>query len=332
MFGDHGDRTTQIAIVVATLVCVAVAGLAVVRAIPAHVVWAAYVILVLAVPIQQLALPRADLTTGSNWALWALGWAVAALVYRMPITTAALALGIYWIVGSAMLVVLSPTRHTIAVLGYNIASVALIQALALVFTMFLTRAVHTARTINDAQTEQTALERIERAVAEDVSDRYRGLDATLMPLLRRLRDPRTDPHDPEVRVAAIIEGARLRRLFAQSDTHAHHLVRELQPAIAAAEERGVAVTVDSGTTLPPLADQTWNQAVTLATMALSGASSHARIVVTADSDAVTVSVVGDCSAHARHAIEASLRITPATADDLTWVEIRLPTDRQAPAQ
>lgn len=327
VFGDHGDRAVQIGIVVVALVCTAVAAVSMVRRVPSWTVWLAYGLLVAVVPVQEWILPSSDLTAGSNWALWALGWPVAALVYRKPFGIALLALGGFWLVGSVVLLARSPTRETVATLGYNLASVALIQALSIVFTMFLARAVRTALALNDAYVDRVALEAGERAIAEDVNSRYAALSRTLVPLLKRLRDPDTDPRDPSVRVAALIEDARLRRLFAQTDNQNHDLLVDLAAAIERAEERGVSVAVDVGTALPEVPVEVRDQLVAAIAPALDGAMTRARVVFTATTDTITASVVCDCPAETCELIETTLGIAPATADDLAWIELQLPVTR-----
>ncbi len=325
----HDWWSIEIALAATALGCIAVAACALVKDVSPWWRWIAYVGLVGIVPIQVLLLPRAELTTGANWALWALGWAVTALVYRQPSRIASAALIGYWAVGSTVLLVASPTRETVAALGYNLASVALIQGLALVFTTYLSRAAQTAKNVTDAGVERIAQDTSERAIADDVRSQYAQLQRTLIPLLQRLRDPTTDPADPDVRMAALIEDARLRRLFAQADNRDHALLADMHPAIAAAEERGVTVTVDAGSALPDVDTAVRDRLMLGITLCLSGCRSHARIVCTADhgsgdSGSVTVSVVGDIDADTVEEVASTLGVVPATTETLTWLELTSP--------
>lgn len=324
---DH--RLSEIAIMVAALACTAIAGIGVAHRLPPAIIWSAYAVLVVLVPIQQTLVPTHDLTAGVDWAYGALGWVVVALIYQQPVRMAACALGVYWAVGSISLVVLSPSREVLAMVGFNSAGIGVVQAVVLVFSIYLTRAATTAKLVQDAHVDDLAIEASEQAVADDITARYSELGRTLVPLLCRLRDPATDPADPDIRLAAIIEDARLRRLFAQTDNQQHPLLQEIRPAIAAAEERGVSVTAEVGTPLPPLKPDTLDNLVAFVTMTLDGAASRARIVFSATPESVSASIVGDCRADAREQIETSLGIAPATADDLTWIEMELPLSEKS---
>lgn len=334
VFGETSHRVDQGLIVLVALAGAAVAGHSVAHQVPTGFISATCAVVIAVVPLQEWLLPPASLTTGSNWALATLGWVIVALTYRRPIVQGLAALTALWVVGSICLFALRFEREVVVTEGYNAVSVALIQALALVFAGFLVTAVRTATSANEQHVRRWAAEAEERAVAEDVAARYSELSRTLVPVLRRLREPSVDPSDPQLRLTALIEGARLRRLFTQTDNHDHPLLQELQPIIGKAEDRGVTVTVDAGTALPDVPAPLRDQLLVVASMALVGAQSRARVVFTAGRDVVTVSVVCDCTSPTRYDIEQALGIVPAVAGDLTWVEFDLPltADTRSPVE
>ena len=326
----HPDA--QLVIIMLALACAVLAGIGVRYSVRAEIRWAATGTIIGLVIVQQQLLPVAELVTGANWATGVLGWVTVALLYRFPLPQAALALALQWGVAAAVLLVRSPDKVTITTLCYNIAGVAMIQALALVFTVLLVGAVSTAYAVNQQYVRQSATEAGERAVMEDVQARYRALSLTLVPLLEQLGDPGTDPADSRIRAAALIEGARLRRLFTQSDRNDHAVLQELQPLIAQAEGRGVSVHVDTATALPDMSGELRDRLLLAPSMLLSGAVSRARIVLTAGADAITVSVVCDCDEPTRTAAENTLGVTPAVVGELTWIELDHPLPRYSGGQ
>lgn len=317
---DADHPVAQIVIVVVAVGCALVAGLAVERQVPRWLVAIAYVACIVLACVQQMLLPTASLTLGSNWALWALGWVVVALTYRSSIGFGLGALGVFWVIGATVLLIRDPSADVVATLGYNFASVAVIQALAVVFTTFLVMTARNAHDANEERTRRWAAEAGERALADDVAARYAALSKSLVPLLHKLSDPSVDANDPSLRLAAVIEGARLRRLFAQTDNDGHPLLQELQPTIAAAEDRGVAVSVDAGTALPHIPPAQRDRLLAMVSMMLAAANSRARVVFTAEDGAVTASVVADCDERIA-GLESELGVAPVQAGELTWAEV-----------
>ncbi|MGV9713259.1 sensor histidine kinase [Gordonia sp. NPDC003424] len=328
LFGEDTHHAAEVVVVVVALVSAIMAGYAVAHPMSGRAIAVMCAVVVALVPVQESLLPPTSLTTGSNWAYGALGWIVVALTYRYPIQYGMAALVAFWALGSLAMLILRPDADVVVTIGYDVVSVALIQALALVFTGFLVSAAGTAQSLNEQHVRRWAAEAEERALADDVAARYSSLSKTLVPMLQKLREPTIDPTDPHLRLEALIEDARLRRLFAQTDNLDHPLLQELQSMIAKAEERGVSVTVDAGTALPDVAPAMRDQLLVVASMALAGTVSRARIVFTATDETVTISVVCDCTPETRDDIEAALGIVPAVAGDLTWVEqdLALPAD------
>lgn len=327
VFDERTNHAEQALVALAALACALLAGFAVAHSAPRPVIWASCVLVIVLVPIQEYLLPAASLTTGSNWAFAALGWVVVALTYRFSLREGMTALAVLWVIGAGMMLALRADRDVLVTVGYDAASVALIQASVFVFTGFLVSSATTARLVNDEHVRRWAAEAEERALADDVAGRYAMLSKTLVPLLQRLREPTTDPRDPQIRLAALIEDARLRRLFAQTDNRDHQLLQELHPIIGEAEERGVSVTVDTGTVLPYVGSEVRDQLLAIAGIALAGTQSRARVVFMANGAAVTISVVCDCDAQTRARIESASGIIPAVAGDLTWVEQEIPFKR-----
>ncbi|MBB5078603.1 hypothetical protein [Nonomuraea endophytica] len=150
-----------------------------------------------------------------------------------------------------------------------------------------------------AATSRREIERVRvaEAVAAETHrrrrQRFTELSATTVPLLEGLADGSLRPGDPVVQRSCAIEAARMRRLFAETDTVANPLLHELRHCIDVADRKGVVVELDARGRwpAPPVAvrrDLTEAVVVVLAT-----AASRARVTVVGSAELVSVSVVAD---------------------------------------
>ncbi|WP_157171968.1 sensor histidine kinase [Nocardia higoensis] len=326
-----GAQAAVIAVVVG--VC-AVAAAGIRWGIPAWVRRTATVAAVASVPVQGLLSTPEVIDTGAFWAMGAVGWPVAALTFRLPLRVSLLWLAAVWAGGAIVLLWQVPERATVAELGYNLAGVAGVQAVALIFTVSLRRGMRTAERSHAEHTGIRAAEEIRRALQADFRSRYERLAGTVVPLLTRLHD---DPHragSTEVRAACLIESARLRRLFAQVDMQDHPLVAQLTPAVDAAEKRGVNVAVDIEPNLPELPEHLGPVLLNAPVQVLAAARGKARVVVSTDDAGLSISVLGDCDPIAGLAsadLGGGVTQTVTLLGDTLWLEVHGPAGRRADA-
>ncbi|MFB4287418.1 hypothetical protein ACBI99_07250 [Nonomuraea sp. ATR24] len=167
--------------------------------------------------------------------------------------------------------------------------------------------------------------RVAEAVAAEShrrrQQRFAELSATTIPLLEGLADGSLRPEDPQVQRRSAIEAARMRRLFAETDTVADPLLHELRHCVDVADRRGVVVELDTRGQwpAPPLAvrrDLTEAVVVMLAT-----AASKARVTVTGVAGLVSVSVVADCGeVGVPSPATPGVRVEALHDDDTVWME------------
>jgi hypothetical protein len=81
------------------------------------------------------------------------------------------------------------------------------------------------------------------AVQQDRRDRLALLEAEALPLLRAVADGSLDPADPAVRERCARHAAELRRALASRAPQAAGLLAELQPALTAAQARGLPLEI-----------------------------------------------------------------------------------------
>lgn len=330
LIGGIASLPMQVALVSGLTVCLAVAGIGAWTQLPGAVIWAAYGLL-LAVMLVHQAVLISDRAALSNWALWSLGWTVIALLYRRPPRQSVTALIAFVVIGlfAALVFGIASPVTTLATAAYSIGAATVVQLVALVFTASLADGARAAEAAAAEQVRRIGLLAEERAIAEDTTARFAELSRSLVPLLEQLRDA-ADPGEPPWRIAALIEQARLRRLFAQSNNREHVLVRDLGPAIAAAEDRGVAVTVDAGATLPEVDVDIRDRAIGIASMVLAGTATRARIVLTSTDISVSVSLVADVDDTTRDAVGSVRGVRIETAGELTWTDLDMPLTSPAP--
>ncbi len=164
-------------------------------------------------------------------------------------------------------------------------------------------------------------EEVAAQVADEHRRRYENLSTTTIPLLEALAAGGTDP--TVVRERAAIESARLRRMFAASETAEQHFAAEVLTVVGAAEERGVTVGVDidDDVDIPP-GPHCDALVAAVATM-LTATASWARVVVTAD-PVTEVSVVCDAEGVDVAGLDAGLADLLVRCDDdggVMWVQI-----------
>ncbi|KAA0024913.1 sensor histidine kinase [Antrihabitans cavernicola] len=322
MWSGHSPLGWKAELLVAFDIAAAVvAAAAIRRPVPGLALWQLAVICT--APAQQLMIDAGHLTDIEGIKI-ATTWTLVALTFRSTPRKSLLLLAGGWFLACAVELVRSPTRETAAILGCDIAGIAFVQGIAIIFVVLLRSGWSQWRELAHQYARISALQAINQALQRDYYRRYEELSRSVVPLLRGLADRTLSPCDPGMRARALIDAARLRRLFAQSDSFDHPLLQELRPSIDRAEAEGVNVTFDIAAALPELTDDARCELLAAPMLLLARSRSQARIVVTTGPGSVTLSVVCDCTAEARNAVEGlpnTARFELTTLGELTWIKL-----------
>lgn len=282
--------------------------------------------LVIVALLQSISMPIKDLDPRLQWAEGAIGWCVLPLLLSVRLTYAVGVLVWCWVVPAVYAIIRNPSAHTIVDLGYDTASVLVAQLCALVVADMIRRSAAAASAETESHMRLTAAARIADAVQEEYDRRYADLAATIQPLLSTLAEG--EPVDAETRRRAQLEYERLRTLFDQSASFEHVLLRELRPRVDAAQNRGLAISVDVQGTLPAMDVPTARRLTRLVDQVLLGAASPARITVTAETDAVELSVMCQRAQHSdlptKSSVDDEDEFDLTTLDDTVWITVRHP--------
>lgn len=284
--------------------------------------------------VQAVSLPVDLLGTAAQWPQNALGWCVLPLLLNERIRFGGGALIGCWILLGAYALVRDPSAHTVANLGYGTASILLVQLCALLFDNLIRKAAVAAGAETETRARLVAAERIAEAVQAEYQRRYADLAARIRPLLLVLAD--RGGVDAVTQQQAQIEYQRLRALFDQSAAFDHILLRELRPVIDGVQDRGVAVSVTIAGTLPSIDDAVARRLTHVIEQALTAATdlSSARVTVSADTDAVTLSVICrgvlPTEPVAEPGLSSDNQVAVVVLDDTVWITVRHPISEGAP--
>lgn len=280
--------------------------------------------LVIVALVQSISMPIKDLDPQLQWAQGAIGWCVLPLLLSVRLRYAVGVLVWCWVVPAVSAIIRNPSAHTILDLGYDTASVLVAQLCALVVADMIRRSAAAASAETESHMRLIAAAHIADAVQEEYDRRYADLAATIQPLLSGLADG--EPVDAETRSRAQLEYQRLRTLFDQSSSFEHVLLRELRPRVDAAQDRGIAVSVDVQGMLPAMDVPTARRLARLVDQVLLAAASPARITVTAETAAVELSVMCHRGRHAELPTKSSVddedEFDLTTLDDTVWITVR----------
>nr|MDT0661133.1 hypothetical protein [Micromonospora sp. DSM 115978] len=175
-----------------------------------------------------------------------------------------------------------------------------------------------------ARAERRSLAATNEAIHTGRRRRYREVRERIQPLLRGLADRTLDPNDPEVRRAAGVEAARLRRLFAETDDTPDPLLHELRACADLAERRGLDLTFVHYGDLPEVPVSTRRFLTDVVLLVLAAAEGRARITTVAQPTGVVVSVLADAPADALAGLREILPVSvfhDQQANQL-WVEVQ----------
>ncbi|MFI9556495.1 hypothetical protein [Nonomuraea endophytica] len=256
--------------------------------------WLAIAVVLAASALSYTTLPEGRTSTSADWIFGAANWVGLVVLLDRPLRTAALFLLAHGLVALLNLILLTDVSRadlarfatgSVSVLGFPLCLAVVASVLG---------GLSTAAATSRREIERV---RVAEAVAAETHrrrrQRFTELSATTVPLLEGLADGSLRPGDPVVQRSCAIEAARMRRLFAETDTVANPLLHELRHCIDVADRKGVVVELDARGRwpAPPVAvrrDLTEAVVVVLAT-----AASRARVTVVGSADLVSVSVVAD---------------------------------------
>jgi len=285
------------------------------------------VILVLSAALRS-TLPPDQLSHLQDWSLGAFGFVAVVVLFGQPIVATVVAQLANCLIGVPVLVAGGQVdQPTLVQFAATAVGVSVFPIAAAVFHPQLLRIAELAGRDAVARQQLLAREAKARQVALDRTHRSQAIEATVGPLLQALANGSADPQDPLVRTAARIESARLRRLFAEVDETDEPLLHEVRASMETVERIGVAVTLETRGPIPPLPIPLRRALLEAPMSTLASAATIARVVIIADPQAVSVSVVTDGSAGPDTRVNAPadsrdpmIRTSTTTADNVTWTQ------------
>jgi hypothetical protein len=240
------------------------------------------------------AVAPADLFGTPHWSWEIFGWWAVLLLLDRPVPYLLVILAIH--LGVTVGQVLAVGRaDTLTFVGMSILALLYggLQVAVWILGAGTRRAAATAASLAAEGERLRTAELVAEQIHRDRQARYAELADTAGPLLAGLASGQLDPGDPATRQACLIEAARIRRLFAETDDSGDPLVHELTACIDLAARRGVVVHLAVRGECPPLPQPVRRGLTEPALLALATAASSARVTVVAVADRVTVSVVAD---------------------------------------
>lgn len=240
--------------------------------------------------VQSVTLPIDQLGTQTQWSQGAIGWCLLPLVLGERVHTAAAILISCWSIPALYALIQDPSAHTIVNLGYGTGSILTIQLCALLFDNLSSRAAAAAGAETQARARLVAADRTADAVQTEYQRRYADLADTIRPLLTTIATA-AGTVNATTRGRAQVEYQRLRALFDHTAAFDHALLRELQPLIDSAQNRGVAVSVTVAGTLPAIADTTAQSLAGAIAPALAAATVSARITATGEPSSIRLGTI-----------------------------------------
>ncbi|MFF8795123.1 ATP-binding protein [Streptomyces globisporus] len=248
--------------------------------------------------VSAYTLPPGHATGPADWAFGVVGWHALFLLADLRVRVYAAFLGAHIGINAAAVVWHgAPTAAEAAVLGIaTVGSCGLQLAIGVLMTHLLHDTAPAAGSAAAREEELRTRERIHEHLQSDHKERYRALTATTVPLLVGLGHGVLSPHDEEVRLRCGVEGARMRRLFAEGDAVADPLLNELRACVEVAEHQGVTVSLAVRGRPGEVPVEIRRELIDPVAVTLGRTRSAARVTVVWTPGAVRVSVVGvDCA-------------------------------------
>ncbi|MGA5047547.1 sensor histidine kinase [Streptomyces arboris] len=248
--------------------------------------------------VSAYTLPPGHATGPADWAFGVVGWHALFLLADLRVRVYAAFLGAHIGINAAAVVGHgAPTAAEAAVLGIaTVGSCGLQLAIGALMTHLLRDTAPAAGSAAAREEELRTRERIHEHLQSDHKERYRALTATTVQLLVGLGHGVLSPHDEEVRLRCGVEGARMRRLFAEGDAVADPLLNELRACVEVAEHQGVTVSLAVRGLPGEVPVEIRRELIDPVAVTLGRTRSAARVTVVWTLGAVRVSVVGvDCA-------------------------------------
>lgn len=258
--------------------------------------WVALTVIIAATTLSYADLPHNRTSTGTDWVFGNANWAGLVVLLDRPLRTQMAFLVTHEVLALANLLLFHDvSRSSLARFATGSVSVfgmpLCFAVVAAVLRRISTEAAAATRELERVRTEEAVAVTAHRRRTQ----RFAELSTTTVPLLAGLADASLDPSAPEVRRRCAIEAARMRRLFAETDTVANPLLHELRHCADIADRKGVEVELEARGAWPVPPVPVRRALTDTALTALATASSWARVTVTGNSDEVSVNVVADCA-------------------------------------
>ncbi|RLV67253.1 spidroin-1 [Streptomyces sp. CBMAI 2042] len=282
--------------------------------------------------VSAYTLPPHHATGPADWAFGVVGWHALFLLADLRVRWYAAFLGAHIGINAAAVVGHgAPAAAEAAVLGIaTVGSCGLQFAIGALMTHLLRDTAPAAGSAAAREEELRTRERIHEHLQSDHKERYRALTATTVPLLVGLGHGVLSPHDEEVRLRCGVEGARMRRLFAEGDAVADPLLNELRACVEVAEHQGVTVSLAVRGLPGEVPVEIRRELIDPVAVTLGRTRSAARVTVVWTPSAVRVSAVGvdcadDCTEAAavpshRRAADPQVSVVRTRRGESMWAE------------
>ncbi len=275
--------------------------------------------------LVRTALPADQIASLPDWSPSPLGFVALAVllgqrvIFMVGVVAANAVIGFFCLLKGGMLDV-----DTLIRFGSDAIDVSVFQLAGALFYRQLEQIAGATERDLDVRQELDARESTATQLAVDRAHRSNAIEATIVPLLRALADGTADPQDPQVRTAARVESARMRRLFAEIDAVDDPMLHEVRASIQAVERLGVAVVLETRGQVPELPVALRRALLETPMSTLASAVSAARVVIIADAESVSVSVVTDGPPGPQQPDGAqwNVRTSTTTARQVTWTQSR----------
>ncbi|AXB41731.1 hypothetical protein [Amycolatopsis albispora] len=286
--------------------------------------WPAIAVVLAASALSYLTLPDDRIASTVDWLFGAANWAGVVVLLDRPFRTMLAFLVTHEALALTNLLLFHDVTErslarfatgSVTVLGFPLC----IAVVAAVLGRIAAQADEAARKLERVRTAEA----VATAAHRRRSQRFAELAATTVPLLEGLAEGSLKPSDPLVRRDSAIEAARMRRLFAETDTVDNPLLHELRHCADVADRKGVEVELDARGQwpVPPVAVR--RDLTDAALTALATADSWARVTVVGSAELVSVSVVADCAAAiATEPVSDGVRVETFSGNGTVWMEAR----------
>jgi hypothetical protein len=274
-----------------------------------------------------LSLPAGSAASLADWSFGSVGWLGVILLAdrRLRELVAFLALhetltlvNVILSGGTDRTTVLSTLAVSVNTIGYPLAGAIAAIALRVI--------AHAADTAAHQAEQARSAEAIAAGLHERRRQRFADLNDTAVPLLRGLAAGTLDPGDAQVQRRCAIEAARMRRLFAETETTPDPLMHALRHCADAAYRQGILVELDSRGRWPDPPEEIRRALTEAPVTALATAKSWARVTVIGTAELLSVNVIADCGPiDLPQAFPTGVELQTITDHDTLWVEVRWAT-------